>query len=67
MVHEAIAMTVRLNCLCGHGPDIGWMKMVKRTAESAEPANTVQILQFECPACHHRVAAEVVITQSKPE
>ena len=67
MEHGAIRMTVRLNRLCGTGAQVGWMKMVKRMTESAEPANTVQILQFECPACHHRVAAEVVMTQSMSE
>jgi hypothetical protein len=64
---EAIRMSVRLNCLCGHGPEIGWMKVVSGTSASGEPANAGLGLRFECPACHRQVGVEVIVQPANPE
>jgi len=64
---EAVRMTVRMNCLCGPGPELGRMKIVSGTSASGEPANSVLGLRFECRACHRQIGVEVVIDQPKPE
>ncbi len=56
---EMLQLNIPLTCLCEGG--LEQMQIVNAAAGSGSFANAVSAARFECPKCHHQIAAEILV------